>query len=225
MAISTIRHDDVFPAYQHDDGVTVVGAGAIGSRVTAALVELGITNIDVIDFDVIEPHNLANQMYGVRDVGTPKVVGIHKWVEFKIGYIPATFKVLNEKITDDSTYQFKNTVFLCVDSIEARKLIVNKIKDEQHATYHIFDTRMASTHGNVVYLQPRNPMSVDKYLSALPTDEDAEVSSCGTSLSVGTTASIIANTAVWQFMHCKHNPDAMDKKVNIFMKPMVVSNG
>ncbi len=54
MSLSTIRHNEVFPAHKHNDHIDLIGAGAIGSRVWAALVELGLTDMSVYDFDDVE---------------------------------------------------------------------------------------------------------------------------------------------------------------------------
>ena len=48
--IVTTRHDSIFNA-RRALPVTIVGAGATGSRVFASLVELGCSQIQVIDFD------------------------------------------------------------------------------------------------------------------------------------------------------------------------------
>lgn len=224
MAISTIRHDEVFAAHKHNEHITLIGAGAIGSRVWSALVELGLTNLTAIDFDEVEPHNLANQLYGVHDVGKQKIAALADWTNNKIGYLPESMSFVNQEVTPTSDLALKGTVILAVDSIEAREMIVKRVtENENDRVFHIFDTRMASTHGDIFYFSPNNPIAVQKYLAALPSDEEAEVSSCGTSLTVGTTASIIANIAVWQLMHQRANPDAMDKSINLFFKPLCMS--
>lgn len=51
----------------------VVGAGAIGSYFTVGLAKMGAKNITVYDFDYLEDHNFANQMYPTSQLGKPKV--------------------------------------------------------------------------------------------------------------------------------------------------------
>lgn len=223
MGISTIRHDEVFPSYKYArDPVHVIGCGAIGSRLVASLVELGLTNIHVYDFDKVEAHNLANQVFGHGDVELPKVNAMVKWVVHKLGNVPNTMTFHDTKLSPDNFPELSGTVFLCVDSIDARRMIVEQIVETSANVFHIFDTRMASTHGNVVYFSPLVRTEVEDYIAALPNDAEAEVSSCGTSLTVGATASIIANLAVWQFMHAKHNPEAMEQKIEIYLKPLML---
>lgn len=224
--LSTIRHDEVFKARDHNSPLTLIGAGAIGSRIWAALVELGLTNMAVYDYDVVESHNLANQVYAYNDIGKTKVDALFDWTFNKIGHEPVeSMQFINAKIDEQMPVRFEGTVILAVDSIAARQMIVEKLVNESHPVFHVFDTRMASTHGDIIHFNPANPDEVESYISALPSDEEAEVSSCGSSLTVGTTASIIANLAVWQVMHQRANPEAMDDTINIFFKPLCVSTG
>ena len=222
MTLSTIRHDDIFPSYKYNYPITVIGVGAIGSRVGMALVELGLTNLAFIDFDTVEPHNLANQAFMDAHIGISKTTAMEDLVRMKLGYVPDNMKFVNNKIDKDSKPMNHGTVFMCVDSIEARRMLIDKFIRDESATV-VFDTRMASTHGNVHVVNLLNPSAVNEYLNKLPADDDnTEVSACGTSLTVGTTASILANLVVWQFMHFKHEPAALTKNIEIYLKPLMI---
>jgi len=231
MSLSILRHEEVFPAHLHNESITLVGAGAIGSRVWAALVELGLTNLSVYDYDNVEGHNLANQVYNDSDIGKLKTEALRDWTARKLSYVPQTMKFHAIKIeqkpeqpSDNPVYQpeLGNTVILAVDTVAAREHIVEWCMDND--VFHVFDIRMASTHGDVYYFSPANPIATSRWINSLPDEGLAEVSSCGTSLTVGTTASIIANLAVWQLMHLRHNPEAMDDHVQIYLKPLMLTS-
>ena len=52
----------------------LLGIGAIGTNVAQSLARLGVKKMIMIDFDVVEPHNLNRQvLFGIKDVGKPKV--------------------------------------------------------------------------------------------------------------------------------------------------------
>jgi hypothetical protein len=68
-------------------------------------------------------------------------------------------------------------------------------------------------------------MDIDAYLSTIGSDEEAEVSACGSPFSVSPTAAILSNLAVWQYINDKTNPEARDKRVNVFLKPLTISTG
>ncbi len=60
--------------------ITVIGAGAVGSFTVLALAKSGAQRIVVYDDDSIEPHNLPNQWYRLKDVGRLKVQALHDLV-------------------------------------------------------------------------------------------------------------------------------------------------
>lgn len=53
--------------------VGVAGVGGLGSQVAVALARIGVGNLVIADFDVVEPSNLNRQQYFVDQLGLPKV--------------------------------------------------------------------------------------------------------------------------------------------------------
>lgn len=221
--ISTIRHQEIFNPADNDQGITVIGVGAIGSRVFATLVELGLQRLTAYDFDIVEGHNLANQLYGVNDVNSYKVHALQDWTESKIGS-PSTDSRLvfaNRAVTPST--KIGGTVFLLVDSLEERRnLFINCIVGNYDVP-RVIDVRMAATHGKIYCFDPH--LKADQYLATLGDDGDAEVSACGSPFSVAPTAAVLSNLAVWQFIHAKTNPAAADEITNVFLKPLTVTTG
>ncbi len=65
----------------HGSRVLLLGAGGVGSGVLQSLVGLGVGEVTVVDFDVVEPKNLARQfVYGESALGRPKVLAAADWV-------------------------------------------------------------------------------------------------------------------------------------------------
>jgi molybdopterin/thiamine biosynthesis adenylyltransferase len=216
--LSIIRHEDIFNPRKHDTGVTIIGAGAIGSRIFAALVELGLTKIKVFDFDKVEPHNLSNQLYDHGDIGHFKVSALINWATRKLGAQPPdSMYFLSTRVEPGD--KPKGTVFLLVDSMEERRRLVEGCIRGNYDVPRVIDCRMAATHGNVFMF---DHSTLDQYLDTLIDDDQAEVSGCGSPYSVGTTASIISNLAVWQFMLSKVDPAAVDPKINVFLHPLAI---
>lgn len=52
--------------------VALAGLGGLGSQVALALIRSGVGHLKLIDFDVVEPGNLARQAYGPRHLGRLK---------------------------------------------------------------------------------------------------------------------------------------------------------
>lgn len=224
-AISVSRHQEIFdPTHFRRYPITIIGAGATGSRVFMALVELGLTNITVFDFDHVEAHNLANQAYMSRHIDDLKVFALKDLYYQKTGaeappemhFIPKAVPC-NEPLT--------GYVFLLTDTMASRREIMETAIKNNDEVYHVFETRMASTHGNVMHFNPHDPSALKAWKDTLIDDDQGEVSACGTPLSVGTTASVIANLAVWQFIHVLQDKGLDDARLDIFLKPLMLSTG
>lgn len=52
--------------------VVILGAGGLGSNVAHMLARLGVGELIIYDFDIVEPSNLNRQHYGVNDIGKMK---------------------------------------------------------------------------------------------------------------------------------------------------------
>ena len=114
------RQQDIVPAERIAScTATVIGVGAIGREVALQLTAIGIPWLQLIDFDRVEESNLASQGYLEDDLGTLKVEAtaqlcsrINSHVEIQV--CPQRFR---------RRMDTGNTVFCCVDSIQARQLI------------------------------------------------------------------------------------------------------
>jgi len=222
--LSTIRHDEIFSATKHNFPITLIGTGAIGSRVFTGLAELGLSKITSYDFDVVELHNLCNQIFINRDIGLPKVDGLDLWFQEKLGpgeakHPTPTMHFINEAVTAET--KLKGTVFLMVDTMKARREIFEDCIKGNPDVGRVIDVRMASTHGNILSFNPHT--QGDQWLDTLFSDDIGEVSACGSSLTVGTTASVLANLAVWQYMHYRQDKPSGDDRINVFLKPFILS--
>lgn len=237
--INIMRHEAVFNPKDHPYTVHIIGAGATGSHVFAALVNLGVTKINVYDYDDVEEHNLANQIYTGSDVGKPKVEGCREYVKHKLGLeeAPDDMRFVNDKVTTDTIasrdYCKGGIVFLLTDTMDSRRSIFRQLTryhDQANAdgaimrnlAALIIETRMASTHGAVFTVNPFDSVQRKQWLHTLVDDSDEdtiELSPCGTALSVGPTANIIANYAVWQMLQFFTDPLGLQPQVDLFFKP------
>lgn len=226
--LSVMRHQQIFDPFAHNPPITIVGAGATGSRIWLALVELGLTNIEVWDFDKIEPHNIANQIYGKQDVGKYKVDALRDYYTFKTGEEPPrSMKFYNmevgPKIQNSGLLFTPSIVFLLTDTMTSRRQIFNEYIAGKCP--FMIETRMASSYGNVYTVNPFDQNASQKWIDSLIDDDEAETSPCGASISVGPTAAVIANLAVWQFINFCTNPVANDKELEIHLKPTMLTAG
>ncbi len=60
--------------------VLVGGCGAIGSITVMKLAKLGVGKIIAVDYDILEEHNVENQMYTKKDIGKSKVLALKEMI-------------------------------------------------------------------------------------------------------------------------------------------------
>ncbi|QDT87389.1 ThiF family adenylyltransferase [Gimesia chilikensis] len=105
--------------------VTVIGVGAIGRQVALQLASLGVRQLQLVDYDRVEPTNITTQGYQAADLGLSKVEATARMVRA----IDADMNV--ETIND----RFRpglatgEVVFCCVDSISSRAAIWRALRE------------------------------------------------------------------------------------------------
>lgn len=202
-AVDVMRHQSILDPHSVKWPIRVIGAGATGSRLIIGLLKLGISPelIHVYDNDIVEEHNLANQIYFREHIGKPKVVAINNLAKRLSGEI-CPHRMWVTKATPHE--YLTGIVFMMVDTMLARKEIY-----ETHIAYHadvqwLIETRMGVESGQVYTLDPQNQILNEKYQRTLFRDEDAEESVCGTRIAVGCTAELVSAITQWQFIRCIH---------------------
>jgi len=146
--------------------IAIVGVGSIGSFLALALNKLGFRNIIVIDDDTIEAHNIPTQFYFQSDINELKVDAINNYLEGEVTTFPERV-ITGHRINAD-------VVFMCVDSLEQRKIVANAVLDnyqKQGKPQLIIDGRMHRLIFRVLTI-PLNDMSFLKaYIEGLDGDE------------------------------------------------------
>lgn len=176
--------------------IDVIGAGATGSYVVLQLAKMGLFNIHVWDADVVEGHNLPNQLYGVSDIGVPKVEALKKIVK---QLTDVDIETHQEFVTAE-TQELGEIVFLLTDSMSSRKEIYENCLKYNPRSQICIETRLAATQGRIYAFNPTDYLYQEKYEGTLYSDVEAEVSECGTTIVMGASSSMIASMAVWQMI-------------------------
>jgi molybdopterin/thiamine biosynthesis adenylyltransferase len=178
------RHQELFDPHTFNTPITVIGCGATGSWLTLALAKLGITNITVWDYDIVEEHNIPNQAYNVQQIGIPKVGALSDFLQEQVG-LKEPIKIVNKAFTDA---RLSGIVFLMVDSMKARKEIFDNSIKMKSAVKLLVEPRMGLNEGRIYNVNPTDLNHIKRYEDCWYSDEEAEVSACGTSQTVITTA-------------------------------------
>lgn len=210
------RQRDLFsPDDFGEKQVHIVGAGATGSFVAFLLAKMGVTNIHVWDFDIIEDHNLPNQMYRIDDIGKPKVEALGEVIEAFTG-----IKITphNEVVTKDT--ELNGIVFLLVDSMEVRKEIWDGAIKYNLGIELMVETRLAISTGMIYSINPCLPDEIAFWESNWYPDKEAEESACS-NRAISPTVSLIASYAVWKLLKF-HRGEDINKELVVSMQPPIL---
>src|SRR3990167_258096 len=147
-----LRQLDFFDPRKHNVPVHIVGAGGIGSFAALALAKLGLTNINVYDFDTVEAHNQPNQLFGPDDVGDLKVSALRAIVGDLTGTYINDTKVRVEGARD--LVHPDGILIAAVDSMAARRLAYDGATQSPGVRFFIYG-RLGGEVIKVLCCEPR----------------------------------------------------------------------
>lgn len=179
--------------------IHIIGCGSVGSTVAENLARCGIRSITLWDFDKVEEHNIVNQMFTKDQVGKEKSEAL---------------KEILQNINPDINVKIKSGwngenlagyVFLCVDSIEIRRAIVEKHMMNPMVKA-MFDIRTLLEHAQHYAADWTDKSMRDNLLATMQfSHEEAKAetptSACGITLGVCPVVRVVSAIAVTNFIH------------------------
>ena len=193
---------------------TVIGVGAIGRQVALQLAAIGVSRIQLIDFDQVELTNITTQGYQVADLGKYKTTATREAAESLAPEISIT--ELQDRFRP--RHNTGSVIFCCVDSISAREAIWRAVS----AKCEFFvDGRML---GEVIrVLAISLPEMQGYYESTLFDQSEAHSGSC-TAQSTIYTANIAAGMVLHQFSRfLRRLPVDRDLSLNLLASELVLA--
>ena len=188
------------------DRIHVIGCGSVGSTVAELLARFGLTNISLYDFDVVEEHNLVNQMFVLEDIGELKT---HQVMKHILEINPMAKDGIELYDEGWNGQHLSGYVFLCVDNIELRRKIVeeNKFNPDIKA---MFDFRTGLTDAQHYAADWSEIADKKAFLGTMNfTHEEASkavpMSACHVALCVAPTVRLVANIGVCNFVNFTHH--------------------
>ncbi len=195
--------------------VTVVGVGAVGRQVALQLSAMGVSWLQLVDFDVVESSNLASQGYLEDDLGRPKVEATADLCQ----QISHLLEVHDVRGRFRRSMRIGNVLFCAVDTIDARRLIWGAVKDK---VGFFADGRMSAEVVRV--LAACDPASRGHYPGTLFSAEEAHAGSCTAKTTIFT-ANITAGLMVEQFTRWLRGfPVDADIQLNLLSSELTVSD-
>lgn len=187
---------------------TVIGTGAVGSKVVNELTRLGLLYMIIWDNDIVEEKNIGNQAFIYSDIGKSKVQATKELAHR--ANPEASVTCINHTFTDMSDINTKY-VFITVDSMKARKDIFDVILEQASMSGETIigiDTRIAAYECSVYSFSTDNEKSCTDYKKTLYDDSKVAkefASACGEIQGLGTLSSLAALCAVQKMIHSENN--------------------
>lgn len=155
--------------------IHVIGAGSIGSWTTLGLAKMGCKDITVSDFDRVESHNIGSQIYGIGDIGEPKVTALVDKISLFIDTNNGQFIGGTEERVEHADPEQGEIWISAVDNMSSRKsLFANLLKSNNW----FIDGRMAGNEVHIFSIKTDNEVDCAYYESNLFTDEEAVKEDC-----------------------------------------------
>jgi len=182
--------------------IHIIGCGSVGSTVAENLARCGVTRMTLWDFDKVEPHNIANQMFRQEDIGKLKVEALRD-----------ILMEINPEISDHIELQpegwqgktLNGYIFLAVDNIELRRKIVEQHMDSPYIKA-VFDFRTlleSAQHYAADWsdYKMKKDLLGSMQFSHDEASDETPVSACGVTLGVATTVRLICALGVNNFIN------------------------
>lgn len=193
---------DFFQPEKNTGKIHIVGCGSVGSTVAEMLARNGLTKFVLWDFDVVEPKNLANQMFRQADVGRLKVEAVRDMI---LEINPDAVDDIKLESNGWDGQQLSGYVFLCVDNIELRRAIVEKHMDNPYIKAMFdFRTRLEDAQHYAAdwsdYKMKKDFLASMEF-SHEEAEEETPMSACRVVLSVCPTVRMVCALGVANFMN------------------------
>lgn len=179
--------------------IHIIGCGAVGSTLAEMLTRMGCTNLVLYDFDIVTPHNLANQMFFDSHIGLQKTEALTAILK---NINPDINITVNEKGWNNE--QLSGYVFLAVDDIALRRKIVETNFMNMNIIA-MYDFRMGLDSGEHFAAAWNDTTTKKNLLNGMnfTTEEAAENTprnACGTTLNLISTVRTLVSYGITNFI-------------------------
>jgi hypothetical protein len=190
------RHKQVFNPDSFNLPLHIIGCGGMGSRVAEALVRMGLGTegknpITLYDHDSFEAHNLTNQWVSIPHLLQRKVDAVRSQM-LEINPLAA---ISVQPIKVEQPLPLAGVIFLCLDSMKDRRVIVDQLLEDAEQVCCIIETRMDAGVGISHCFNPNNLNQLSCWRLYWHSDTEADnMQGCGGHQSI--ISAIYATTAL-----------------------------
>lgn len=138
--------------------VAIAGLGGLGSNIAIMLARIGVGQLFLVDFDIVEPSNLNRQSYYIRHLGLPKTMALKEQIEEINPFIQIHTKTI--KITEDNVKDlFTGYDIICeaFDKANQKSMLINTALEQLPEVTIVSGSGMAGYDSSNL-IQTRRPM-------------------------------------------------------------------
>lgn len=181
--------------------VHILGCGSVGSTLAENLARCGVTKFGLWDFDMVEPHNIVNQMFTEDHIGKSKVEALRDII---VSINPDAAPDIELHPNGWQGEIISGYIFLAIDSIEIRRDFVEKHMNHPYVKA-VFDIRTlleSAQHYAADWSERAQKQRLLRTMqfSHEEAAEETPVSACGITLGVATTVRLVSALAVNNFI-------------------------
>jgi hypothetical protein len=166
-----LRQLDIVPPEKLTFQITVIGAGAIGSATVVCIAKMGCSNITIWDDDILNEHNIPNQLCKPALIGRPKVEALKQLV-FELAEIE--IKIDCRKYAGQN---LESVVIVATDNMSARQTVFKRVKGS-HRVPLLIDARMGAEFARIYTIRPISVEDGEFYTENLYPNTEAERLPC-----------------------------------------------
>lgn len=123
--------------------VAILGLGGLGSNIAISLSRIGVYELILADYDVVEPSNLNRQQYFIEDIGMLKTEALKKHIK----RINPMVRIISHNIivTKENMYKFNEAdiIIEAFDNPSCKAEICNHVLTKMEDKYLIASSGMA----------------------------------------------------------------------------------
>jgi sulfur carrier protein ThiS adenylyltransferase len=118
--------------------VGIAGLGGLGSVIAVALARVGVGNLILVDFDVVEPSNLNRQQYFVHQIGMAKVEALQKNIALINPYVKVrTYQEKIDRNNVERIFKEAEVVVEAFDRAEEKAMLINTVSEKMPDKYMV----------------------------------------------------------------------------------------
>jgi hypothetical protein len=158
----------------------IVGLGATGSFLAMFLARAGVGKFQLVDFDLLENHNIFSQNYPFHEIGNYKADALSNTLT---NFSNATDVHLDRyKIEDlnwlSSSIQSKKIFCATLDKMDGRKYMFEKWLKKSPDDSIFFDSRIGAEYWEVYAIPKGNIDKIERYKATLFSDTEGTTGAC-----------------------------------------------